>query len=108
MSDLPRDIEALENLFEQHHIPRRHLRPHWMRLCRSIGLDPKPPLLFTLAEHYYWEGLPGIGIAVAGYLICWWTLDTPPVALLVLVAVGALLPLANWSIRRRLRRRLED
>lgn len=107
MTKLPKDIGALETLFERHHIPRRHLRPLWMRLCRSIGLDPKPPLLFSLAEHYYWEGLPGIGVVVVGYLVCWWTFGTSPVALMVLIAFSGLVPLVNWTIRRRLRERLE-
>ncbi|MBK81340.1 MAG: hypothetical protein CMQ43_10580 [Gammaproteobacteria bacterium] len=106
MTELPKDIEALEELFERHHIARRHLRPRWMRLCRSMGLDPKPPLFFSLAEHYLWEGLPSMAIAVAGYLACWWLLGTPLAGLAVLIAVCALLPAANWAIRRQLKGRL--
>lgn len=106
-TDLPRDIAELEHWFARHQISKRHLRPRWMTLCRWMGLDPKPPLYFSLGEHFRWEGLPGLGIVLLAYLAVRWGLDIRPQGLVyVAVIVAGGFPLFNWTIRRRIRWRL--
>ena len=108
MPELPTDADALEQIFRRNGLPMRHLRPWWVRLYRRLGLNPKPPVLFNLAEHYLWEGLSIVAITTTGYLICWWQFGTPASVLAVFYAMALVFPPVNWIIRRRIRARLSQ
>lgn len=107
MSGLPTNRETLEELFRRNGLPMRHVDPWWAKVYRRIGLDPKPPVLFSLAEHYLWEGLAIVFITTVGYLISWWEYGTSPFVLAVFHGMAIVLPFVDWLIRRRIRARLE-
>lgn len=106
MPDTRNDTETLEEAFRRHDVSMRHLKPWWVKLYRRLGLRPKPPVLFSLAEHYQWEGVSILGITSLGYLLCWWAYGTSPSVLPVFFAMAIVFPFINWLIRRRIRARI--
>jgi hypothetical protein len=84
----------------------RHLRPWWVRLYRLFGLRPKPPILFSLTEHFCWEGTSIAVVAVASWIIGLWDPAESPYLLILFCAMAVGIPLANWLIRRRIRARI--
>ena len=96
----------LERRFAEHNISKQRLYPWWYRLYRRLGLKPKPPILFTLADHYLYEGTSIAVVFLFGCLISWYFLTTPLPALLPIFAMIFLIPMWNWWGYRRLRRRI--
>lgn len=96
----------LERLFAEHRIPIRRLYPWWYRLYRRCGLELRPPLLFTFAEHVIYEGSSVAVIAAVAAVDNACCMTTPMRALIPIFALVPLVPLWNWWSYRRLRRRL--
>lgn len=96
----------LQKLFLEHGIPRRHLYPWWYRLYRAMGMRLRPPVLYTLKQHFAVEGTPIAVILVVGSVLSWWLLETRLLMVAPMACLIVIIPLLNWRMYRRLRARL--
>lgn len=104
MADLS-DAE-LERRFADHRIPRRHLYPWWYLLYRALGMPLRPPVYFSLAQHFYVEGLSIAVILVVGSVVNWWLFDSRLFVLAPLTCLVVVIPLLNWRMYRKIRARI--
>ncbi len=96
----------LEQLFDEHGIPRRHLYPWWYLLYRAAGIGLQPPVLFSLTRHLLVEGTSIAVILVGGSLLSWWLLDTRLLMVAPLACLIVAIPVLNWRMYRRIRARI--
>jgi hypothetical protein len=98
--------QELERRFAEHNISRHRLYPWWYLLYRRFGMKQKPPVLFSLAEHFRYEGTSIAFIFVMGMGVNWYFWSIPPQAHVVIFLMIFLIPLWNWWGYRRIRRRI--
>lgn len=94
--------DELERRFAEHRIPLRKLYPWWYRLCRRAGIELKPPVLFTLADHFKFEGTYIAIVSLIGTLI----VERPVPGLIPVYALILLGPLYSGWYYHRVRRRI--
>ncbi|MFW6094243.1 MAG: hypothetical protein ACODAC_09740 [Pseudomonadota bacterium] len=99
-------MSDIERRFRENDIPLRLLYPWWYRLGRRLGLDLRPPVTYTSAEHLLYGAAWALAVVLAAAPILV-LLGTEVEALVTLTLILlAVVPATSWLRYRAIRRRI--